>query len=114
MHFCHEHLVDVAFFSPAHSCCDKDGKASCQADNTINQMNHCKDESIIVESTDDYVGSSDTFNFENTPTIDLLLTAAVLFNYQNLDSPVKREAPWYKEPPPYKEVELSKIQTYLI
>ena len=42
---------------------------------TLPTMNHCEDESIVVESTDDYVGSSYEVSLENTHSIDLFLTA---------------------------------------
>jgi len=75
---------------------------------------HCEDESIVVESTDDYVGSSFAVNLENTHSLDLLLTANVLFHVQGPDNEVLIEPPWHKEPPPYQEVVLSQIQSYLI
>ena len=114
MHFCHDQLIDLALFSAAHSCCDAETEGQCHSDGDISKMNHCKDESIIVESTDDFVESSYIFNLENTSSIDLLLTASILFNHQGAEDDIEIEAPWHKEPPPFQEVVLSQIQSYLI
>lgn len=114
MHYCHDQLIDLALFSPAHSYCDTSNEHPCDADNSISKMNHCEDESLIVESTDDYVGSSFAVSLENDHSIDILLTASILFNVQGSDEKIVTEAPWHKEPPPYQEVVLSLIQSYLI
>ena len=114
MHYCHDQLIDLALFSPAQSCCDTSNEDPCDTDNSVSKMDHCEDESVIVESTDDYVGSSFTVSLENDHSIDLLLTASILFNVQDADDEIVTEAPWQKEPPPYQEVVLSHIQSYLI
>ena len=114
MHYCHDQLIDLALFSPAHSCCDAQTEGQCHPNGDISKMNHCKDESIVAESADDFVGSSYTFSFENTSSIDLLLTASILFTIQGSCDGIVTEAPWHKEPPPYQEVVLSHIQAYLI
>ena len=112
MHYCHDQLIDLALFSPAHSCCDTGSEGQCHTTDGITNMNHCEDESLQVGSTDDYVVSS--FTFENTHNIDLLLTATILNNIQGTYNLVEKEAPWHKKPPPYGEVILSQIQSYLI
>jgi hypothetical protein len=114
MHYCHDQLIDLALFSPAHSCCDAETGGQCHSDSDISKMNHCKDESIVAELTDDFVGSSYTFSLENTSSIDLLHTASILFNIQGSDNAMATTPPWHKEPPPYQEVVLSHIQAYLI
>ena len=114
MHYCHNQLIDLALFAPAKSCCDTSSGKPCDTGNEIKKMSHCEDESIQVETTDDFVGSSPAFNLENTPTIELLFTAYILTGIQGSDQEIKLETPWHKEPPPYREVVLSHIQTYLI
>jgi len=110
MHYCHEQLIDMAFLAPAHSCCDteedaNESQASCPG---------CQDESIVVEPGDDYEVSASTFKFENSHQTNLFLSS-VIFNYfQGIDESTKNEVPWYKKPPPYQEVVLSQIQSYLI
>ena len=114
LHYCHEQIYDLAVFSPAHSCCEAGSGATCHSPGNMDTSNHCEDESIVVDSTDDYVGSSLAINLENTHSIDLLLSASVLFHVQGPDAEILIEPPWHKEPPPYQEVVLSHIQSYLI
>jgi len=113
-HYCHDQLIDLRLFSPAHRCCEKVDHTGCQAGDSLSKMNHCKDESIVVESTDDYEGTSSPFSFEKTSTIDLLSTISILFNIQGSDDQIVAKAPWHKEPPSYRAVVLSQIQSYLI
>jgi hypothetical protein len=114
VHYCHDQLIDLGLFSPAHSCCEKPDHGSCPAGDALSKMNHCKDESIVVESTDDYEAFAPNFNLENISSIDLLLSVSILFNIQGSDVAIVTEAPWHKEPPPYRAVVLSQIQSYLI
>lgn len=114
LHYCHNEIYDLALFSPAHSCCETGSQGHCHSTGELANMNHCEDESIVVESTDDYVGSSFEVSLENTHSIDLLLIASILFNAELSDDDIVTEAPWHKEPPPYQEVVLSQIQSYLI
>lgn len=114
MHYCHEQLIDLALFSPAQSCCDTSNEHPCDAGNAVSKMDHCEDKSLIVESTDDYVGSSFAVSLENDHSIDILLIASILFNVQDADDAFVAAVPWHKEPPPYQEVVLSFIQSFLI
>ena len=114
MHYCHDQLIDLALFSPAHSCCDTGDEGLCHAEGDITKKNHCKDESLQVGSTDDYVGTSFAFSFENDLSIDLLISATILYNFQGPDNIRAQEPPWHKEPPPCQEVVLSHIQSFLI
>ena len=111
MHYCHEQLIDMAFLAPAHSCCDTEEE---EANQIQSSCPGCEDESIAVEPGDDYEVSASTFNFENSYHTNLILSS-VIFNYfQGIDESTKNEVPWYKKPPPYQEVVLSQIQSYLI
>ena len=114
LHYCHDQIYDLALFAPAHSCCESPRQGHCHATGDLANMNHCEDESIIVESTDDYVGSSYEVSLENTHSIELFLTASILFNVQGSDEKIVIDPPWHKEPPPCQEVVLSQIQSYLI
>ena len=114
MHYCHDQLIDLAVFSPAQSCCDAGDEGPCHADSDISKASHCKDESLQVGSTDDYVGPSFTFNFENNISIDLLISSTILYNFQGSDHLRPVEAPWHKKPPSCQEVVLSQIQSFLI
>ena len=111
MHYCHDQLIDMAVLAPAHSCCDTEENSENQSQASCPG---CQDESIVVEPGDDYEVSASTFNFENSHNTNLILSS-VIFNYfQGIDESTKNEVPWYKKPPPYQEVVLSQIQSYLI
>ena len=111
MHYCHDQLIDMAFLAPAHSCCDINDEDASQIQD---RCPGCEDESIVVEPGDDYEVSASAFNFENSHYTNLFLTS-VIFNYfQGINESTKNEVPWYKKPPPYQEVVLSQIQSYLI
>ena len=114
MHYCHDQLYDFAFFSPAHSCCDPDSDRPCCSSEGMSSTNHCKDKSIAVETTDDYMVAGYTFNFETFHNTVFLLASATLYSYQDSENLAAKEAPWYKKPPPYTEVVLSQIQSFLI
>lgn len=114
LHYCHDQIYDLALFSPAHSCCETGSQGHCHSSGELAGKNHCKDESIVVESIDDYVGSSYVVSLENSHIIDILFTASILFNVEVAEDDVAVKAPWHKEPPPYREVVLSQIQSYLI
>jgi len=111
MHYCHDQLIDMAFLAPAHSCYDTD---KADANQSQDSCSGCQDESIVVEPGDDYVVSTSTFNFENSQNTTQFLTSVILNYFQGIDEPTKNEVPWYKKPPPYQEVVLSEIQSYLI
>lgn len=114
LHYCHSKVYDLAVFAPAHSCCESCCGGPCHVSGDIDNTNHCEDESIVVESTDDYIGSSYAVSLENAHSIDIFLIASILFNLQGQNNDVLIEPPWHKEPPPYQEVVLSHIQSYLI
>jgi len=114
LHYCHDQLIDLALYTPAQSCCDTGNVGGCHAGDALSKMNHCEDESIVVESTETFVGSSYAFSFENSYSIELLLTASIIFKDQGIHDHIVKKPPWHKEPPPYQEVVLSQIQSFLI
>ena len=111
MHFCHDKLIDLALNAPAHNCCDINEEAASQSQDSCPG---CQDESIVVEPGDDYEVPAVTFNFENSHQTTLFLSSVILNYFQYIDESTKNEVPWYKKPPPYQEVVLSQIQSYLI
>ena len=114
LHYCHDQLIDLALFAPAESCCDTGDGSDCHPGDALSKMNHCEDESLVAESTETFVGSSYAFSFENSHSIELLLTTSFIFNDQGIHDHIVKESPWHKEPPPYQEVVLSQIQSFLI
>lgn len=110
MHYCHDQLIDMALLAPADSCCDTEEDGANQSKESCPG---CQEESIVVEPGDDYEVPVIAFNFENDHQSSLFLTSILLHSFL-LDEPLKYEVPWYKKPPPYQEVILSQIQSYLI
>jgi len=113
-HYCHDQLIDMALFAPAKSCCDSNAKGLCHAMDGISKKDHCQDKSVVVEPVDDYEASPSTFNSENAHKATLFLTSLALNYFPGINESTKIEVPWYKKPPPYQAVVLSKIQSYLI
>jgi hypothetical protein len=111
MHYCHDQLIDMAFLAPAHSCCDSEKDDANQSQDSCPG---CQDESIVVEAGDDYELPAIAFNFENSHNTTLFFNSVILNYFQGIDESTKNEVPWYKKPPPYQEVVLSQIQSYLI
>ena len=113
-HYCHDQLIDLAFYAPAESCCGSDHAPSCNSEEGVKQMHHCVDDSLVLEALEDLMVSSFAFSPENNHTIDLLFASA-LHTISNGDvESCKTTVPEYFFPPPYQEVELSQIQSYLI
>jgi hypothetical protein len=114
MHLCQDHLYDIAFNAPAHDCCENDtDENTCHHDHDMAKSHHCEDESIKIESSQDYVTSGFTFNFEDSHSFELFSTSQLM-----LESPVAENTSAtrifnYKKPPP-QEVVLSQIQSFLI
>ncbi len=114
LHYCHDQLYDLAVFAPAHSCCEPGVEVQCHSTEGLSDMNHCNDESLALESTDDYTISSFAFNFENSYNFDILLSSVLYHSFQNSDNSNSLDACRFYKPPPYQEVILSQIQSFLI
>ncbi len=116
LHYCHEHLYDVGLNKPARSCCDNGGNDnSCHHGNTLEKPCHCKNESITVKLSDNFLISSDYFETANDYSNILFY-----FNYTQPDnrmvlnnSPANPMRKFSIHPPPQKEV-LLKLQSFLI
>ena len=115
MHYCQGHLYDLAFNAPAHSCCEPDGKKhSCHHDQAQPVKHHCEDESVTVESTGDYLGSVYSFHFENNHSNDLFFITLMLDETPGDADFTSRFHLRDKKPPPVQEVELARLQRFLI
>ena len=114
LHYCHDQLIDLALYSPAESCCDSDKAASCHTEEGVKQMHHCEDDSLVLEGREDLMGSSFTFSLANNHSIDLLFGTDSHHVYNVYAESFKPAVPEYYFPPPYQEVDLSQIQSYLI
>jgi hypothetical protein len=112
LHYCHDHLYDLALFSAAHSCCETGGHCHLPADGK--NMDHCEDASIHVESTGEYLGTFHSVSFEDSHAIDLIWIERIEFGPTGYAEEYTLSTYWYQEPPPPNEVDLTDIQTFLI
>jgi hypothetical protein len=115
MHFCQEHLIDIAVMAPAHSCCgDSVDEGSCCDMNIDSKSDHCKDESISVETSEVYLSSIFSYNFEDNFQFELPWlssnTSEILASEQNNFRSILD----FRKPPTLKKVDLSKIQAFLL
>jgi hypothetical protein len=114
MHFCQGHLYDLALIAPAHDCCETDGtEDACHHDQDPHKSHQCDDETIKIESTNDFVVSSYFFDFEDSHSLDLFFTTYLLIDDPKTNESAAVGVLNYKKPPP-QEVVLSQIQTFLI
>lgn len=115
VHYCQGHLYDMALNAPAHHCCDTDmDTQSCHHDPVQPVKHHCEDETVTVESTSDYVIPACTFHFENNHSNDLFFVALLLDESPGAEAIATRRFFNAKEPPPLKEVDLARLQRFLI
>ena len=114
MHFCHDQLIDLALYSPAESCCDVNNEVPCDPHEGLSQMDHCDDDSIVVEALDDFLGSSLAINFESNQSTELLFWIALQYSSPGANEDIKPIVPDCYLSPPYQEVDLSRIQSFLI
>lgn len=114
MHFCHNQLIDFALYSAAESCCNINKELPCHPQEGFSQMDHCVDKSIIVEALEDFEGSSFTIHFDNNQSTDILFWIALKSSSPGILEELKSPVPDYYSPPPFQEVHLSEIQSYLI
>ena len=115
LHYCQDALYDIALNSPAESCYENGAHENCcHPDPDLENTNHCDDETVKVESTDDFFVSSFSFDFEDVHQIDLLFAIHILSENQPISNNYESEVVNYKKPPILPEVELSQIQSFLI
>jgi hypothetical protein len=74
---------------------------------------HCDDKSIKIESSQDYVVSGFSFDFEDAHSFQLFGTSTLLIESPDTGKLFTTRLIDYKKPPP-QEVVLAQIQTYLI
>lgn len=114
MHFCQGHLYDVAFYAPAHSCCENNTDSNtCHHDHDMAKSHHCDDESIKIESSQDFVTSGFIFDFEDSHSFELFSTTPLMIESPVAEKTFTARIFNNKKPPP-QEVELSQIQSFLI
>lgn len=114
LHYCGDHLYDMAINTAAHSCCDfNEEDTACHHDHDKGKMDHCNDKTIDISKTNDFVISGFSFDFENYHFSELFLITPVTIENSLTDSAPVRKIISDRKPPP-QEVVLSQIQSYLI
>jgi hypothetical protein len=115
LHYCQDTLYDIALNSPAESCCENGAhEHHCHPDPDMDNSNHCDDETIKVESTDDFFVSSYSFDFDDVNHIDLFNRTLLFLENKLTANNTESEVLNYKKPPTLSEVVLSQIQSFLI
>ncbi len=115
LHYCQDTLYDIALNSPAKICCESGAHDHhCQTDPDMDDLNHCDDETVKIESTDVFFVSSYSFDFDDVQQIDLFNRTFILLENQCTFNNNQKEVLNYKKPPIPPEVVLSQIQSFLI
>jgi hypothetical protein len=115
LHYCQDTLYDIALNSPAESCCENGAhEHHCHPVPDMDNSNHCDDETIKVESTDDFFVSSYSFDFDDVNHIDLFNRTLIFLENKLTANNTESEVLNYKKPPTLPEVVLSQIQSFLI
>ena len=115
LHYCESRLYDFALIVPADICYEiSEHKNQCSHNSLVGNSDHCDDETIVVESTDEFVVSSNFFKFDNEHQINLFnITPIQLENLVTTENAVTGVL-HYLILPLSKEVILSQIQSFLI
>jgi hypothetical protein len=115
LHYCQDGLYDIALSSPAENCCENGAHDhSCHQDSNMDKPIDCEDETVKVESTDDFFVSSYSFDFNNNQIIDLFNNTSLFSENQGTTKITSNKVPNFKIPPVLPEVVLSQVQSFLI
>lgn len=113
LHYCQNGLYDIAFNSPAAKCYEEGAPDhhQCRPGQGLHHPNQCDDMTVMLESTDDFYLSSNSFSFHGITSI-VLNRGTSRFP----DKPGKAgiEVPHFRKPPTPNKVILSQIQSFLI
>ena len=113
MHFCQDHLYDLALNTPARDCCSE-GECMCHHDHSHDQAGKCDDRSIQIRNTDNFVVSGFYPDFENKNISDLFFNTGNNTEIFGTFKPTVPRLYHFKKPPPDRDVTLSRIQSFLI
>jgi hypothetical protein len=115
LHYCQDGLYDIALSSPAENCCENGAHDhSCHQDSNMDKPIDCEDETVKIESTDDFFVSSYSFDFNNNQIIDLFNNTSLFSENQGTTKITSNKVPNFKIPPVLPEVVLSQVQSFLI
>jgi hypothetical protein len=115
LHYCQDVLYDIALSSPAENCCeDAAHDHSSRQDSNKDKPIDCKDETVKVESTYDFIVSSNSFDFNDIQIIDLAHITSLSSENQGTTKITSSKVLNFKIPPVPPEVVLSQVQAFLI
>jgi len=127
LHYCKDKLYDVGLFTEAKNCCkDKEHQHTSDIAHEHKHHNHscdsenhkpsdCEDETIKIESVDNYVVSTNTFTVTqdySTLLFPVYFVVVDLFKLSEVRTTSK--IPKSDISPPEIQVVLSLLQTYLL
>jgi hypothetical protein len=114
LHFCQDHLYDIALNAPAHDCCEGSSHdyVCHHHDQDQGSSHQCDNEKISIKGADDFLASGSSFDFEDSHSSDLFYTLFPVENPNAATSAAVRII--YRTKPPPREVVLSEIQSFLI
>lgn len=120
LHYCQHKLYDIGIFGQAEKCCIPHDKSHhskkehhCKATN--HHKDDCEDETIHIESVDNFVVPSFSFEFDDIHLIQLFVLNAIFSDLSYLSSYAKKtEISPENISPPKIHVPLSLLQTYLL
>jgi hypothetical protein len=115
LHYCQDGLYDIALSSPAENCCENGAHDHpCHQDSNMDKPIDCEDETVKVESTDDFFVSSYSFDFNNNQIIDLFHITSLFSENRGTTKITSSKVPNFKIPLVPPEVVLSQVQSFLI
>ena len=114
-HYCQEGLYDIALNSQAHDCCDGGAHDHhCHHPADQGHPDQCKDKTVKMGTTDEYVVSSSQFDFSDLEIIDLFTETALVIENPYTANIHPGKLFHFKKPPTFPEVALSRVQSFLI
>lgn len=119
LHYCNNNIYDIGVFSEAISCCSVDANKHLNKELHHNcemnsHKNDCEDETLKIESLDNYITSSNDININNESFVNLFIVSAFVTDVLNLSHITSEEVPIYNISPPKIQVILALFQSYLL
>jgi hypothetical protein len=111
LHFCQDHLYDLAINTPAHDCC-ANGNNTCH--HNQDQAHHCDDRTIQIKNTDNFLVSGFYPGFENNNSNDVFFVSKDQTDNSGIENVNYPRLLSFKKPPPGRDVFLSRIQSFII
>lgn len=113
MHYCYDHLYDMALNAPAHSCCDPGvDNGHCHDDHVSDDPTHCDDRVIRIQTESDLMVAGATMLPDNLHAIELKFICGHTVALTAEAAVGKWPEYSGKTPPHPREVDLPTIQVF--